>query len=65
MIGSLVHDWALGRDGIVVDGAHCEVGDGTTYAYGRKIEWEWLVLYDGGELLGASTLDLKVIDENR
>jgi hypothetical protein len=59
-LGKLVHNWALGRDGIVVDGAFTEDGQ----ADGQTLEWEWLVLYDGGELIGADTNDLKVIDEN-
>ncbi len=60
-IGDLVHDFALGRSGIVVDGPHFELGDGSTYAAGDMIEWEWAVLYDDSEILGADSMDLKVI----
>ena len=60
-VGDLVHDYALGMNGIVVDGAFTEDGQ----ADGQTLEWEWLVLYDGGELIGADTNDLKVIDASR
>ena len=62
-LGSLVHDWALGRDGIVVDGAFTEEVPGQHNT--QLLDWEWLVLYDDGELMGADTNDLKVIDEDR
>ena len=66
-LGDLVHDWALGRDGIIVDGAFTEDGQ----ADGKTLEWEWLVLFPplrpglDGDLIGADTNDLKVIDESR
>ena len=53
-IGDLVHDFALGRNGIIISGTWFEP-DG-------EIAWEWAVLYDGGEIVGASTSDLKVIE---
>ena len=58
-IGFLVHDYALGRNGIVVGGPWVENGKATDVH--TAIPWEWLVLYDGGELIGASTNDLQVI----
>jgi len=59
-LGNLVHDYALGRHGIVVGGPWTEERV-NTYA----LDWEWEVLYDDGELLGADTMDLVVIDESR
>ena len=50
-IGTLVHDYALGMNGVVVFGAHTELPE--------DIDWEWLVLYEDGELQGADTGDLK------
>jgi len=61
-VGTLVHDYALGMNGIVVSGAWTE--EGRSYAanpVSRDIDWEWLVLYDDGELQGADTGDLKEI----
>ena len=52
-IGHLVFDWALGRNGIVIGGPWVDP-DG-------EISWEWQVLYDDGQIAGASTNDLKVI----
>jgi len=67
MIGKLIFDYALGRSGIVVDGPNLEVGNGTSsLAAGEILEWEWLVLYDNGETMGADTNDIKEIkNENR
>ena len=59
-IGSLVHDYALGKNGIVISGAWTEEREST-----YPINWEWLVLYDDSEFLGADTNDLKVIHESR
>jgi hypothetical protein len=61
-VGELVHDWAYGKNGIVVDGANVEVGDGSVHAHGEMIEWEWLVLYEDGELQGAGTRDITVME---
>ena len=58
-LGNMIHDYALGKNGIVVDAAWTEAysaGEATLYT-----DWEWLVLYDDGELMGASTNDLQVI----
>ena len=58
-LGNMIHDYALGKNGIVVDAAWTEAysaGEATRYT-----DWEWLVLYDDGELMGASTNDLQVI----
>lgn len=59
-IGNLVHDHALGRHGIVVGGPWTEERENT-----YSLDWEWVVLYDDGELMGADTNDLKVIHESR
>ena len=58
-LGNMIHAYALGKNGIVVDAAWTEAysaGEATRYT-----DWEWLVLYDDGELMGASTNDLQVI----
>ena len=60
MIGKLVHDYALGMNGIVVSGAWIEQRDRRTDT--PEIQWEWLVLYDDGELQGADTNDLQAIE---
>ena len=57
-IGFLVHDYALGRNGVVVSGAWTEDQERAPF---ETIHWEWLVLYDDGELQGADTNDLQVI----
>jgi hypothetical protein len=62
MIGELVHDYALGRNGIVIRGAWIEVREPSDIM-SCDIPWEWEVLYDDGELMGADTGDLKVINE--
>ena len=58
-IGKLVYDYALGKNGVVVDDAFTEevLGKHNT----RSLDWEWLVLYDDGEIMGADTKDLKGI----
>jgi hypothetical protein len=61
-IGFLVHDYALGRNGVVVSGAWTEERRDHRRV---DIDWEWLVLYDDGELQGADTNDLQVINERR
>ncbi len=58
-VGELIHDYALGMNGIVVGGAWTE--DGTDDGTGI-IDWEWNVLYEDGELQGADTGDLQVIE---
>ena len=57
-IGDYVHDWTLGRFGIVVDGPWVQCEDDTYHATGDGTPWEWLILYEGGELLGADTCDI-------
>ena len=54
-LGDLVTDWALGMCGIIVSGAWND-GD---------LPWEWLVLYQDGELQGADTNDLQVANATR
>tara|TARA_Y100000034_G_scaffold130577_1_gene189363 strand:+ start:809 stop:1000 length:192 start_codon:yes stop_codon:yes gene_type:complete len=63
MIGELVYDCALGRNGIVISGAFTEMCDNRNTTL--PINWEWLVLYDDGEMMGAETSDLTVINESR
>ena len=58
-IGFLVHDYALGRNGVVVSGAWTELRELAPFEL--PINWEWLVLYDDGELQGADTNDLQVV----
>ena len=62
MIGKLVHDYALGANGIVVSGAWTEHNAAINDPSGRDISWEWLVLYDNGVLEGADTNDLQEIE---
>tara|TARA_Y100000310_G_scaffold77059_2_gene73572 strand:- start:74 stop:337 length:264 start_codon:yes stop_codon:yes gene_type:complete len=59
MIGEIVHDYALGMNGVVVSGAWTEERQDH-----RRVDigWEWLVLYEDGELQGANTNDLKEIE---
>ena len=56
MIGKLVYDYALGKSGIVVSGAWTEERSGT-----YDLHWEWEVLYDDGEMMGADTNDLQEV----
>ena len=58
-IGLLVHDYALGKNGIVVDGAFTEETPGQYNT--QALDWEWLVLYEDGVLMGADTNDLQVM----
>ncbi len=60
MIGQIVYDYALGKNGIVVGGPFTEPND-AMYKSQRPIEWEWLVLYEDGELMGGDTNDLQEI----
>jgi hypothetical protein len=60
-IGNMVHDHALGKIGLVVGSAYTEVGNGTSFAAGEITTWEWAVLYEDGEVMGADTNDLQVM----
>ena len=62
-VGNMVYDYALGKNGIVVDGPWVE--NGKAIDVQRAIPWEWFVLYDDGSTDGADTDDLKVINESR
>jgi hypothetical protein len=63
MIGKLVHDYALGKNGIVVNGAWTEkTQQFKANPVDRDIDWEWLVLYEDGEITGADTNDLQEIE---
>jgi hypothetical protein len=62
-LGDLVHDCALGMNGIIVDGAFIESAEKRGASH--DLRWEWLVLYNDGDLSGADTSDLKVINESR
>ena len=57
-VGDLVHDYALGMNGIVIGGAFTENGIGAQGLY----DWEWTVLLTDGEIYGADSSDLKVIE---
>jgi len=61
-VGELVWDYALGNFGIVIDGAWTEYNSAINEPSARSIPWEWLVLYADGELEGADTGDLKVVE---
>ena len=63
-IGSYVTDYAVGRNGIIIDGPWIENESETHEATGFGCAWEWLILYDGGELSGADTSDLQPGAEN-
>ena len=54
LLGKLVWDYALGKTGIVVGGPWKEERENT-----YPINWEWCVLYNDGEIMGADTNDLK------
>jgi hypothetical protein len=60
-LGDMIHDYALGKNGIVVDTAWTEIYSTNGLDADRATDWEWLVLYDDGELMGADTNDLQVI----
>ena len=64
-LGDMIYDYALGRNGIVVDAAWTEIYSVVGRPDDRATDWEWLVLYDDGELMGADTNDLQVISECR
>ena len=55
-LGDLVTDHALGMCGIIIGQGWTEERENTF-----SVDWEWLVLYQDGELLGADTNDLQVI----
>jgi hypothetical protein len=64
-VGKLIYDYALGRNGVIVSGAWIEPrGSDSEAAHDshKDITWEWLVLYDDGEIQGADTNDLKVVE---
>ena len=64
-IGHVIYDYALGRNGIIVSGAFTEKRANPHPRHDMGINWEWCVLYDDGEMMGADTNDLKVISEIR
>ena len=61
-IGKLVRDYTLGKNGIVVGKGWIQPPDPHAL-YSRETSWEWEVLYDDGELMGADTSCLEVIKE--
>ena len=68
-VGDYIVDCALGRNGIIVDGAwiepagsDSEVGQDVSHF---SIPWEWTILFDDGELGGADSVDLSVINEGQ
>jgi len=58
-LGNMVHDYGLGMNGIVVGDAFVEPAKERGASHDLK--WEWLVLYEDGDLQGADTNDLQVI----
>jgi hypothetical protein len=60
-IGDLVWDWSLKMNGIIVDGPWTEnlLDSGNNV---HPIIWEWLVLDENGDLVGADTNDLGVAE---
>jgi len=60
-VGKLVYDFALGMHGIIIGDSFSEEVESYTHPGQRCIDWEWLVLYDDSELMGANTRDLQVI----
>jgi hypothetical protein len=63
-VGDYVFDWALGRSGIIVDGPWIEpafTDSEAAHDSHKDIPWEWAILFDGGDLAGGDTRDLKVI----
>ncbi len=58
LIGKVVHDYALGMNGIVVSGTRRDFDPALAAG---PCDWEWLVLYDDGELQGADTNDLQEV----
>jgi len=61
-VGVLIWDYALGRHGIVVGDAWIQPPDSYDIM-SREIPWEWRVLYDNGEFMGADTNDLMLLEE--
>jgi hypothetical protein len=60
IIGELVHDCALGMNGIIIDDDWIEVARPHSRPSRPAVNWEWLVLYEDGALSGANTMDLQV-----
>ena len=58
-IGKLVWDHALGMGGVIISTAWVEPGTKDS----PDLPWEWLVLYDNAEFIGADTDDLEIINE--
>ena len=62
MIGKIVHDYALGMNGIVVGGQFTEKRANPHPRHEMGSNCVWCVLYEDGELQGADTPDLKEIE---
>jgi len=62
--GDLVHDHALGMNGIIVSEQWIEARTGRRNRQ-RNITWEWCVLFEDGEPTGADTSDLRMISGAR
>ena len=58
-LGDMVFDYALDKNGVVVSGPFTEERGNL-----HSLNWEWLVLYCDGELMGADTNDLAVVNED-
>jgi hypothetical protein len=57
-----IMDYALGKNGIVVAGAFIEPAEERGASHDLK--WDWMVLYDDGEMMGADTNDLQEIKDD-
>ena len=60
-IGDLVWDWALEMNGIIIDGLWTE-RQRFEVELQNPVAWEWLVLDENGDLVGADTNDLRVAE---
>jgi len=63
-VGDLVHDHALGMNGIVIDDMWVEERDSRKKCQ-RTIVWEWCVLFDDGKISGADSRDIRMISGTR
>ena len=57
--GKLIWDYALGMNGVIISGPWREC------RLPSDLDWEWLVMYEDGELHGADSNDLCDLNEAR
>jgi len=63
-VGDIIFDFALGKTGIVVGEDWLQPAE--EYNYGHSdtdVSWQWMIMYECGELMGADTLDLRVVND--